>query len=62
MVDPVTPSRPHGNVLESAEDNNVHMDKKNVQGNDPMPGPTAPLVGLALLGAILVAGLLRRRR
>ena len=62
VVDPVTPSRPHGNVLESAEDNNVHMDKKNVQGNDPMPGPTAPLVGLALLGAILVAGLLRRRR
>jgi uncharacterized membrane protein len=62
IVDPVTPSRPHGRVLESAEDNNNHLEKKNVKGGDVMPGPTAPMVGLALLGAVFVMVLLSRRR
>jgi uncharacterized membrane protein len=62
VVDPVTPSRPNGNVLESAEDNNVHMVSKNVSGDDSLPGPSAPMMVMALLGALFVAGLLRRRR
>jgi uncharacterized membrane protein len=62
VVDPTSPSRPYGHVLESAEDNNVLLDKKNVSGSEGMPGPTLPLMVLALLGAVAVAGLLRRRR
>jgi uncharacterized membrane protein len=62
VVDPVTPSRPNGNVLESAEDNNVQLYTKNVKGDEPLPGLSAPMMVLALLGAIFVAGLLRRRR
>jgi hypothetical protein len=62
VVDPTSPSRPNGQVLESAEDNNIHQDKKNVERLDPMPGPTVPLMVLALVGAVLLAGLARRRR
>ncbi|NIP36901.1 MAG: hypothetical protein GWN18_18210, partial [Thermoplasmata archaeon] len=62
VVDPATPSRPNGNVLESAEDNNVHLEKKKVTGSEGMPGPTGSMVVLALLGALLVAGMVRRRQ
>jgi uncharacterized membrane protein len=62
VVDPETPSRPFGNVLESAEDNNVHQEKKKVSGSDSVPGPTAPLMVLALLGAIIAMVLIGRRR
>ncbi|UCC92995.1 MAG: hypothetical protein JSW25_10115, partial [Thermoplasmata archaeon] len=62
VVDPVTPSRPYGNVLESAEDNNVHLEKKKVSGEEALPGPSVPLVALALLGAVFVMVALNRRR
>jgi hypothetical protein len=62
VVDPVTPSRPNGRVLESGEDNNVHMETKQVLGDDAIPGLTVPLTVLALLGAVFVAAMLRKRR
>jgi uncharacterized membrane protein len=62
VVDPVSPSRPFGSVLESAEDNNVHLEKKNVKGDDSVPGPTAPLVVLAFLGAVIAMVVIARRR
>jgi uncharacterized membrane protein len=62
VVDPATASRPNGRVLESSEDNNIHMDSKQVMGDDTIPGPTLPLMVLALLGAVFVAAMLRRRR
>ncbi len=61
-VDPVTPSRPHGRVLESAEDNNIQLETKQVMGDDKLPGPTVPMAMLALLGALFVAAIIRRRR
>ena len=62
VVDPATTSRPNGNVLESAEDNNVLQVSKNVSGDDALPGLTSPLALLALLGAVFVAAIGRRRR
>jgi hypothetical protein len=53
---------PHSKVLESAEDNNILLIDKNVSGEDSMPGLTSPLALLALLGALVVAGLGRRKR
>ena len=62
VVDPVTPSRPNGRVLESAEDNNIHMETKQVLGDEGIPGPTVAMAMLALLGAVFVAAMGRRRR
>jgi subtilase family serine protease len=62
VVDPTTPSRPNGNVLESAEDNNLLQVSKNVSGDDALPGLTSPLALLALLGAVMIAAFGRRRR
>ncbi len=62
VVDPVSPSRPNGHVLESIEDNNIHRETKQVLGDDSIPGPTIPLVMLAFLGALFVAAMIRRRR
>ena len=62
VVDPVTPSRPNGRVLESVEDNNIHMETKQVLGDEGIPGPTVPMVMLALLGAMFVAVMSRKRR
>jgi len=61
VVDPVTDNKPNGRVLESAEDNNILLVNKNVSGEDTIPGPSAAMMVLALLGALLVAGYLRRR-
>ncbi|MCK4969366.1 MAG: hypothetical protein KAS77_02525, partial [Thermoplasmata archaeon] len=62
VVDPVTPSRPNGRVLESAEDNNIHMETKQVLGDEGIPGPTVAMAMLALLGAMFVAVMSRKRR
>jgi uncharacterized membrane protein len=62
VVDPSSPSRPNGAILESVEDNNVHLDTKKVTGSEGLPGPSVPMMVLALLGAMLVFGLSRRRR
>jgi hypothetical protein len=62
VVDPSSPSRPNGAILESVETNNVHLDEKKVSGSEGLPGPSMPMMLVALLGAVLVIGLLRRRR
>jgi uncharacterized membrane protein len=61
-VDPPTVNRPNGKVLESAEDNNVHMVTKNASGQEPLPGPSLPLMLLALLGVAFLVSLYRRKR
>ena len=62
VVDPVTPSRPHGRVLESSEDNNIQLETKQVLGDETIPGLTVPMTMLALLGAVFVAAIIGRRR
>jgi subtilase family serine protease len=62
VVDPVTSARPHGKVLESAEDNNELLMTKNVAHDDTIPGLTSPLALFALMGAMCVALVIRRRR
>jgi uncharacterized membrane protein len=61
VVDPPSATMPNGRVLESAEDNNVHMVTKNASGEDALAMPWTSLMMLALLGAALIAGLRRRR-
>ncbi len=62
IVDPPTNNKPNGNVLESAEDNNVHLVTKNASGEDQLPWPSAPFVLLAMLGVALLVSTFRRRR
>jgi hypothetical protein len=62
VVDPATDARPDGKVLESSEDNNILLMDKTVQGDDAIPAVSSPLVLLALLGAVFVTALARRRR
>ncbi|NOQ53320.1 MAG: hypothetical protein GQ558_01805, partial [Thermoplasmata archaeon] len=54
--------RPNGRVLESVEDNNIHMETKQVLGDEGIPGPTVAMAMLALLGAMFVAVMSRKRR
>ena len=62
VVDPTSDVKPNGVVLESVENNNVFVISKNASGEDSLPGASLPFVLLALLGAVLYAGLMRRRR
>jgi len=61
FVDPTSASRPHGRVLESDETNNIVEMSKTVAGTSGLPGPSAPMAFIAIMSALGVAWLLRRR-
>jgi uncharacterized membrane protein len=61
FVDPTSTSLPHGRVLESDENNNVVDMSKSVKAESGLPGATAPMAFMALLAAMGVAILFRRR-
>jgi hypothetical protein len=48
-------------VLESSEDNNIQLETKQVLGDETIPGLTVPMAMLALLGAVFVAAMSRKR-
>jgi MYXO-CTERM domain-containing protein len=62
IVDPPTDNKPNGRVLESAEDNNVHLVNKNASGDESLPWPGAPFMLLALMGVAFLLSIRRRGR
>ena len=62
FVDPTNATMPHGRVLESDEGNNIVDMSRSARSDSGLPGPSASMAFGALLAAMGIAVLLRRKQ